>query len=94
MLKIISFITSLLYVNNIYADVTTGKRLFNENKCVECHSTDKFKYRKDKVNNFDKLHKTVNSCSSNTNTGWFDDEVMDVSSYLNRDYYHFEIQKD
>ncbi len=55
---------------------------------------DKVKYRKDKVNNFGKLHSMVDACSSNSNTGWFDEEIMDVSSYLNYHYYHFKKQKE
>ena len=94
MFKIISIITTLLYADSIYADIEMGKQLFNKSKCLECHSTSEFKYRENKVNNFDKLHNRVNSCSINSNTGWFDDEVMDVSRYLNHDFYHFEIQKD
>lgn len=93
MLKSLLLTFFILLSNNLYADIDEGKELFKGSNCLDCHSVEKFKYRKDKVNNFDKLHSTVNACSFNTDTGWFDEEIMNVSTYLNHHYYKFKIQE-
>jgi len=93
MYKLILSASLLFPIANAYADMNAAKQLFDENDCTKCHSTEKFKYRKDKVNNFDKLHSTVAACANGTNVGWFEEEIEDVSSYLNQKYYHFKVKK-
>ena len=80
----------LIFSSNISAEFHEGKKLFYEQNCTDCHSVERFKYRADKISNFEKLHKIVDACSFNTDTGWFDDEVMSVSEYLNHHYYKFK----
>ncbi|MDB2562577.1 hypothetical protein N9X61_03120 [Sulfurimonas sp.] len=90
MYKLIFSIFLILSTTHIYANESEAKELFEESDCTKCHSVDRFKYRKDKVNNFEKLHRTVNSCVNSTSAGWFEEEIKDVSSYLNAKYYHFK----
>ena len=94
MYKLIICTSLLLFTNNVYADMHTAKQLFDENDCTKCHNVEKFKYRKDKVNSFEKLNSVVGACANGTNTGWFEEEILDVSSYLNNKYYHFKIKGD
>ena len=86
-------ILSLLLSFSLLADVHNGEKLFNENNCIQCHAVNNLKPREHKVNSFIKLKKIVGACSFNTDTGWFDDEVMDVTHYLNENYYHFPQKK-
>ena len=94
-MKLITAISILLSANILYANeyIENGQELFTGNDCLKCHSTDKFKARKEKVHNFEKLHKIVNACTIASGTPWFDDEIRDVSSYLNANYYNFKEPK-
>ena len=74
----------------LQADMKEAQALFDDAKCMECHNTEDFKNRKDKVSNFHKLTKSVNACSSSTDTGWFEEENDDVARYLNNKFYHFK----
>ncbi len=90
MFKFILFTTSLLFTSSLSADAQEAKSLIAQAKCMECHNKEDFKHRPKKVNNFKKLHSSVKACVYNTKTGWFDDEVMDVTRYLNREHYHYK----
>lgn len=92
MIKTIPPILLLVFSSILYADIDEGKEHFDASDCVQCHNVEKFKYRKDKVSNFNKLHKIVNSCAISSAAGLFDDEIKDVSLYLNKNYYHFDIK--
>lgn len=87
---IIIFTVSVVSVTSVYADMSEAKELFDNGKCIQCHSTKEFKPRKNKVNSFKKLYTIVRKCSHNNDTGWFDDEAMDVAKYLNKNFYHFK----
>ena len=94
-MKLLTTTFLLLSSSIVYANETidNGKELFNTTNCVECHATSQFKYRKNKVHNFTKLHKIVNACAVESGAPWFDDDIMDVSSYLNHKYYQFKKDK-
>lgn len=93
MLKQIILPFTIIFSTIVYAEDPGPKELFDEANCVKCHSTDRLKAREEKVNNFEKLHKSVNNCAINTGAGWFDEEIEDVSKYLNKHYYHFDEKK-
>lgn len=90
MLKTTLLLSTVLLTTTLLADTTNGKDLFDEANCLSCHKYSHFKYRKDKVNNYKKLHKTVSQCAYNNKVQWFDDELDDVVKYLNKDFYHFK----
>ncbi len=79
----------LIFATILVANDTPGKELFADADCMACHVQDDFSKRKDKVNNFVKLHKAVTACEFGNDIGWFDDETLDVSKYLNKKYYKF-----
>ena len=64
-----------------------GKKLFTQSKCNQCHTTSVFTRPDRKVNTLDALEAQVRRCDSNLNTNWFDDEIHDVTAYLNQQYY-------
>ena len=93
MLKSIIITSILLFSSTLFADIEEGKEMFDESNCMECHETSHFKAKKDKVNDYKKLHKIVSMCAFNNDTGWFDDELDDVVKYVNREFYHFKDTK-
>ncbi len=67
-----------------------GKKLFTESKCNKCHGTEVFTRADRKVGNLAALETQVRRCDSNLNTNWFDDEILDVTAHLNKQYYKFK----
>ncbi|PHR58439.1 MAG: hypothetical protein COA44_03065 [Arcobacter sp.] len=80
-------ILMLLFVSFTYAEVTKGKQLFNEGSCLECHNHEDFGTKKSKIKMFKQLEARVQACQLAGNDGLFDDEVHDLSKYLNKDFY-------
>ena len=70
-------------------DITNGKKLFTGSKCDKCHGTEVFTRKDRKVSSLASLESQVRRCDSNLNTNWFDDEIIDVTAYLNKQYYKF-----
>ncbi len=67
-----------------------GKKLFTGSKCNQCHGTEVFTRKDRKVTSLAKLEAQVRRCDSNLNTNWFDDEIIDVTAHLNKQYYKFK----
>jgi hypothetical protein len=67
-----------------------GKKLFTGSKCNQCHGTEVFTRKDRKVTDLAKLEAQVRRCDSNLNTNWFDDEIIDVTAHLNKNYYKFK----
>ena len=79
------------------ADIDNGEQLHAEN-CVTCHHPkaegdhSHLYTRKEnrKANDLAGIASMVRMCDANLNTGWFDDEIENVTAYLNQTYYKFE----
>lgn len=77
-------------------DVNKGKALADK-QCVACHIS---MYKGDgssvytradrKVKNATQLAARVSGCNANTGAGWFPEDEVDVSAYLNKTYYKFK----
>ena len=70
-------------------NAANGEALFTASKCNQCHGTDIFTKPTRKVTSLDQLEAQVRRCDSNLNTNWFDDEIIDVTAHLNKQYYKF-----
>ncbi len=71
------------------ADEDNGKVLYDEAKCVKCHSEDIFLHEDRKIKKLKKLEKQVAWCGYQNDATWFDDDVIDVVDYLNHHFYRF-----
>ncbi len=91
--KIVTFASLLLISSSLYGGHEDGEELFNDSKCMECHELDHFKHDEKSVNNFKKLHSKVEACATGNNAEWFDDEIKDVSYYLNHKYYKYKLKE-
>lgn len=88
-------IISLLFSICAYAQKEDGQKLFYDAKCLACHNTSAFKDKKlSKVKSFKEMKAKVTACQIQNNVPWFDDEVHDVATYLNHEYYHFKISEE
>ncbi len=70
-------------------DAGNGEKLFAASECLSCHGTEVFIAEDRQINDLKALEAQVRMCDSKLNTNWFDTEIHDVVSYLNRQYYKF-----
>ena len=70
-------------------NIANGKKLFTKSQCNQCHGTEVFTRADRKIADLASLEAQVRRCDSNLNTNWFDDEIIDVTAYLNKQYYKF-----
>jgi mono/diheme cytochrome c family protein len=92
MKPIFLLVVSLLAGASVHAepaDPINGKKLFEESRCMGCHTADSFTKPDRKVKNLAALESQVRRCDANLSTNWFDDQIMDVVTFLNQSYYKF-----
>jgi len=73
-------------------DLENGKLLHDEN-CMRCHNESKYTRKDRMIKNFQQLHERVKNCELMAELTWFDEEIDDVTSYLNNQFYHFKLEK-
>lgn len=92
--KILISLAGLLLTTITFAgaagNATNGEKLFKASKCNQCHGTEVFTRKDRKVKDLAALEAQVRRCDSNLNTNWFDDEIIDVTAHLNKQYYKFK----
>ena len=99
MIVVLFFLASLhASANELFAkaDVAAGKALHEKN-CISCHASSyggdgSAIYTRDfaKVTTAKGLIAQVRNCNTNIGLKWFEDEELNVASYLNQTYYKFE----
>ncbi len=72
----------------IAVDIKNGDTLHADN-CTRCHDTSVYTRANKRVKTLPKLGTQVRMCKDNLGITWFDDEVEDVTGFLNTNYYHF-----
>ena len=84
-------LSSVLISNTAFAsgDAAKGMTLFTGSKCGTCHGTEVYTSAARKVTNLEELEAAVRLNDSKLNTNWFDEDVKDVTAYLNQQYYRF-----
>jgi len=83
-------LATFFLTSSLSAQDENGAKLFNDAKCMRCHTGAHFQAKENKVNSLPELHNSVNACAINTNTTWFDEETKEVVHYLNNKYYKFK----
>jgi len=58
--------------------------------CSGCHDSSVYTRQNRRVQSLPKLGSQVRFCKNNLGITWFDDEVEDVTHYLNKEYYKFK----
>ncbi|MCP4074666.1 MAG: cytochrome c [Gammaproteobacteria bacterium] len=81
------FIAGLSTASNA-ENIKNGDKL-HADKCTRCHDSTLYTRASKRVKTLPKLGTQVRMCKDNLGITWFDDEVDDVTGYLNKNYYHF-----
>lgn len=82
-------ITLALLAGQSFAGIEHGKKLHDTN-CVKCHDSSVYTREDRFVTSRDSLKTQVQRCNVNLGTQWFDEDVNDVTDYLNTNYYKFK----
>jgi len=83
-LLVILFIAGFSASSNA-TDIKNGDTLHGV-KCTRCHDSSVYTRADKKVKTLPRLSKQVRFCKDNLGITWFDDEVEDVTVYLNKNY--------
>ena len=65
-----------------------GKALYEEN-CTRCHSTEVFTREDRSIKNYEGLKTRVKQCTGAAEVKWVDEEIKNVTDYLNKNFYKF-----
>ncbi len=72
-------------------DLDKGEALHAEH-CHQCHQVDMYTRANHIVENLPQLRQRVKQCELMNDLLWFDEEVNDVTAYLNAHFYLFGIK--
>jgi mono/diheme cytochrome c family protein len=70
-------------------DLKAGQTLHDAH-CVKCHGSEVYTRADHRVTSLEGLRQQVQRCDANLELGWFDEELDNVSQYLNATYYKFK----
>lgn len=89
--KIVTVIAGLTLSSATLAagNAANGQKLYTASQCNKCHGSEVYTSPDRKVKSLAALEAQVRRCDSNLNTNWFDDDINDVTAYLNQQYYKF-----
>jgi mono/diheme cytochrome c family protein len=92
LLLCIFFLSSAGIVLAASPDEPTKPRgqLLYENHCIGCHTSSVNSRNPRKATNLNDLYQWVEKWSKAQNLDWNEDEIRDVSDYLNHEYYNFK----
>ena len=76
----------LLGLTAAFAEFERGQALY-ENHCRFCHESWAHKQEGSRINTLHSLRQSVTAWSVHSGLGWGDDEIDDVTDYLNRHFY-------
>ena len=96
MFKLLTLLSSLMLASSLaYAipfakgDPKAGKAL-HDKTCVACHDSKMYTRAERKVKTAAQLAGRVSGCNANTGAGWFPEDELNVSAYLNQQFYKFK----
>lgn len=82
---------TLASTTSLAGDPAMGKQL-TEKHCVKCHGSEVYTREHRRVTSLPGLHKQVRFCEQNLDLTWFDDQIENTATYLNLEYYKFDIK--
>ena len=72
-------------------DMHNGEMLHKEN-CLKCHQPEIYNRAESKISTFQALRNRVRLCEVSNDLTWFDEELDDVTHYINVNYYGFGLK--
>lgn len=66
-----------------------GEQLHDQ-ECTSCHGDALYTRKNRKIKTYESLRTHVQRCATNLNKQWWPNEIQDVATYLNEQYYLFD----
>lgn len=82
---------TLLFAPAACAEFERGQALY-ENHCRFCHESWAHKREGSRITSLHSLRQRVAAWSVHSGLGWGDDEISDVTDYLNRHFYRLTVK--
>lgn len=73
-----------------YAAAQDGVETLYDQNCVSCHGTEVYTREDRKVTSLPALQRQVQRCETALGLRWFDEDISEMSQFLNERYYHFK----
>lgn len=80
---------TLFLASGALANAGHGKQLHDEH-CTKCHDDSVYTRKDHFITSKKALAKQVNRCALNTGAQLFDEDIADITEYLNTTYYKFK----
>lgn len=87
--RLVTALITLLAQPVTMADMENGRALTGQN-CTSCHDDSVYTRDDRRITTMSALQNQVQRCEINLDLKWFEDDINDVTGYLNTQYYHFE----
>ena len=92
-LVLLALVLVTLSVVAVAADVDRGRALY-ESRCFECHSPAAHSRPAHVARDFDEIRAWVRRWNTNLGLQWTDEDIADVTVYLNNAYYRYPCPQD
>ena len=79
---------SIISVTTFAADAEHGKKIYTQ-KCGGCHDTRVHTRPNRIIHTYEDLVNRVRFCDTNAKTNFKESDILDVSEYLNNEFYKF-----
>lgn len=87
-LAVLAFAASSAMAANTEPDAKHGQKIY-ETKCTGCHDTRVHTRPNRIVHTYEDLVNRVRFCDTNAKTNFKESDILDVSEYLNNEFYKF-----
>ena len=81
----------MLFAPAVCAEFERGQALY-ENHCQFCHESWAHNREGNRISSIHLLRQSVEAWSVHSGLGWGDDEISDVTDYLNRHFYQLTVK--
>ncbi len=63
---------------------------YHQSQCRVCHGSNVYTRSNRRVDSLPRLESQVRMCDANLGKKLFDDDILSLTKYLNKEYYHFD----
>ena len=92
-LVLLALVLATLTMVAVAADVDRGRALY-ESRCYECHSPAAHARPSHVAHDFDEIRAWVRRWNENLALQWTDEDIVDVTVFLNNTYYRYPCPTD
>ena len=82
-------LASIFSLPTAAAPAGKGQALYDQH-CVSCHGPEIYTRDDRKVTSLPALQRQVQRCETALGLRWFDEDISEMSQFLNERYYHFK----